>query len=279
MKQLYDVLGSIINIFGDPNEQNAEEKFERMLSLQLNVDDESVSILSDHKKIFQEAKEKNNELRVVDEYFRFNVPIIHQSPFNKKAIQLYPDLTALINNKSKYGKIINPLFSPSIIRIFYRWWAYLPLWSGLLWNFEERYSNNSKSKSCITYEPIRYSNALIESYFRTLKKSVFGGKINNRPSDAIMKLKRCIEAQFKANKFGVTQSSKGRKRKKKNVGPGEQWDKKGKGRKRRNLYLKVVNNVVNKFASKRTRSKMDDSQSVEVLQIRYILGTLNSETL
>jgi hypothetical protein len=279
MKQLYDVLGSVINIFGDPNEQNAEEKFERMLSLQLNVDDESLSMLSDDKKIFKEAKEKNDELRVVDEYFRFNVPIIHQSPFNKEAIRLYPNLTTLINNKSKYGQIINPLFSPSIIRIFYRWWAYLPLWTGLLWNFEERYSNNSKSESSVTYEPIRYSNALIESYFRTLKKSIFGGKINNRPSDIIMKLKRCVEIQFKANKFGVTQSSKGRKRKKKTVGPTAEWEKKGRGKKRRHLYLKVVNDVVNKFASKRARSKMNDSQSVEVIKIRYILGTLNSQTL
>jgi hypothetical protein len=276
MKQLYETLGLVINIFGNPNEQNAKEKFERMLALQLNVDDESVSMLSDDETIFKEAKEKNDELRVVDEYFRSSVPIIHQSPFNEEAIRLYPNLIALIDNKSKYDKIVNPLFSPSIIRIFYRWWAYLPLWTGLLWNFEERYSNNIQSKSSITYEPIRHSNALIESYFRTLKKSTFGGKINNRPSEVIMKLKRSIEIQFKANKYDVTQSSKGRKRKKKNVGPMEQWDKKGKGKKRKNIYLKVID----KFASKRARSEVNDSESDEVTRkIRYILGSLNSETL
>jgi hypothetical protein len=217
MKELYDILGSVINIFGDPNEQNAKENFERLLSLELNVDEESVSMLTDDKKIFETAKQENEQLRLVDEYFRSNTPIIHQSPFNEEAIRLYPNLSTLINNKSKYGKISNPLFSPSIIRIFYRWWAYLPLWTGLLWDFEERYSNNIKSNLCVIYQPIRHSNALIESYFRTLKQSIYKGKVNNRPSTAVMKLYRSIKAQFKASKFGVTQSSKGRKRKKKDV--------------------------------------------------------------
>ena len=279
MKQLYDVLGSVINIFGDPNEQNAHEKFQQMLSLQLNVDDESVSMLSDVKEIFKNAKTNKEELRVVDEYFRFSVPIIHQSPFNKEAIRLYPNLHTLINNKSKFSNISNPLFSPSIIRIFYRWWAYLPLWTGLLWNFEERYSNDNKTKSSIAYEPIRYSNALIESYFRTLKHSIFGGKINNRPSEVIMNLKRSIEAQFKAIKFGITQSSKGRKRKRKGVGPTEPWSKKGTNTKRRNLYKKGASHVVHKFASKRVRSKINDAQSVEIIKIRYTLRALSSCTL
>jgi len=208
----------------------------------------------------------------VDEYFRSSAPIIHQSPFNTEAIRLYPNLATLINEKSKYDKIINPLFSSSIIRIFYRWWAYLPLWTGLLWNYEERYSSNSKSKSSITYEPMRYSNALIESYFRTLKKSTFGGKINNRPSEVIMELKRCVQTQFKAKKFDVTQSSKGRKRKKNNedpVCPTERWNRRGKDKKRKNLYLKVANNVINKSASKRNRVQLNDSQSDEVMKIRY----------
>jgi hypothetical protein len=56
IKQLYDILGSIINIFGDPNEQNAKEIFQRMISLQLNVDEESVSMLSNGKKIFKRLK-------------------------------------------------------------------------------------------------------------------------------------------------------------------------------------------------------------------------------
>jgi len=271
MKELYDILGSVINIFGDPNEQNAKENFERLLSLELNVDEESVSMLTDDKKIFETAKQENEQLRLVDEYFRSNTPIIHQSPFNEEAIRLYPNLSTLINNKSKYGKISNPLFSPSIIRIFYRWWAYLPLWTGLLWDFEERYSNNIKSNLCVIYQPIRHSNALIESYFRTLKQSIYKGKVNNRPSTAVMKLYRSIKAQFKASKFGITQSSKGRKRKKKDVEAvevvEEPWSKPGESKKYRSTYLKAID----KYASKRARSKMNDAQSNHVItRIRSI---------
>ena len=168
------------------------------------------------------------------------------SPFNKEAIRLYPNLSDLINNKYKPDKITNPLFSPSLIRIFYRWWAYLPLWTGLLWNFEERYSTNIKTNFSLTYNPIRHSNALIESYFRTLKKSIYQGKVNNRPLSVIMELHRSIKAQFKAKEFGVTQSSKGRKRKKKNVNPLEPWDKKGEGGKHRTMYFKEIDKLASK---------------------------------
>jgi hypothetical protein len=72
----------VIDIFGDPNEQNAEEKFEKMLSLELDIDEESVTMLSHPKEILKEAKKKNDKLKIVDEYFRSNSPIIHQLPFN-----------------------------------------------------------------------------------------------------------------------------------------------------------------------------------------------------
>jgi len=177
LNQLYDILGLVIDIFGDPHEQNAKEKYEKILSLELDVDEESVTLLSDGAQILKEAKKKNNELKIVDEYFRSNTPIIHQSPFNKEAIRRYPSLTMLINKKSKYNNIINPLFSTSLIRIFYRWWAYLPLWTGLLWNFEERYSNSRQINATVIYNPVRHSNAVIESYFRTFKNSTLKKKL------------------------------------------------------------------------------------------------------
>ncbi|CAF4112864.1 unnamed protein product [Rotaria sordida] len=101
IEQLYDILGSVINIFGDPNEQKAKEKLNKMLALEFDVDEESESMLKDGKKIFHEAKEMDDELRVVGEYLRSNAPIIHQSPFNKEAIRRYPDLANIIHNKSK----------------------------------------------------------------------------------------------------------------------------------------------------------------------------------
>jgi hypothetical protein len=101
-----------------------------------------------------------------------------------------------------------------------------------------------------------------------MKKSIYQGKVNNRPSNVIMELYRSVQAQLKAIKFGVTQSAKGRKRKKKNVGDEEQWGTSATGGKRRTVYFKEID----KFASKRARSKMDDAQSDDVTKkFRYIL--------
>jgi hypothetical protein len=261
MEQLYDTLGKVIKIFGDPNEQNAKEAFEKMFSLQLAADDETVSLLKDDQKIFEEANRDNDELRLVDEYFRSNSPIIHQSPFNREAIRRYPILTALVNNKSKYGKIVNPLFSPSIIRIFYRWWAYLPLWTGLLWNFEERYSNNNQTSTSVISNRVRHSNAIIESYFRTLKYSILRKKISNRPGDLIRTIHRSVNVQLKAGKFNITQSSKGRKRQKGNIPiiEKEEWRKKGTGR---GVYV----GLVDKFALKHIQSKGNDNKADVIVE-------------
>ncbi|CAF5028058.1 unnamed protein product, partial [Rotaria sp. Silwood1] len=243
IKQLYNILGSVINIFGDPDEQNAKENFERLVSLQLDVDEETAHCG-----------------RI---YLRSSAPIIHQSPFNQEAIRLYPNPATLINHKSKSDKSTNPLFSPSIIRIFYRWWAYLPLWTDLLLNFNERYSNDIITNLSVMHYPIRHSNALIESYFRTLKKSILQGKVNNRPFSVILESYRSIKTQFKANKFEVTQSSKGRKRKKKNTTLEEKstievnWGKAANDQTGRTTYMKLID----KFASKRARIKMNDTQS------------------
>jgi hypothetical protein len=144
----------------------------------------------------------------------------------------------------------------------------LPLWTGLLWNFEERYSNDIKKDVSIIFNPVRHSNAIIESYFRTMKQSIFNGKKSNRPSEVIMNLYRSVKAQFKANTFGVTQSSKGRKRKKTNIGDEEEWGK----TKGRTVYFKKIDQL----ASKRAQSKMNEAQSNKVVRkIRYILLSFN----
>ncbi|CAF3839811.1 unnamed protein product [Rotaria sp. Silwood1] len=95
INQLYDTLGLVLNIFGDPNEQNAKEKIDRICSLKFNVDEESESILKDFDNIFKTAEKKEEELKLVDEYFETDEAIIHQSPFNKEAIQRYPLLNEI----------------------------------------------------------------------------------------------------------------------------------------------------------------------------------------
>ena len=84
--QLYDTFGLILNIFGDPNEKRLKEKLKRLVTLDLNVDEESELFLTNNEEIFDEPMKKNEELKVVDEYFRTNAPIIHQSPFNEEAV-------------------------------------------------------------------------------------------------------------------------------------------------------------------------------------------------
>ncbi|CAF1135500.1 unnamed protein product [Adineta ricciae] len=262
IKQLYDIFGSLVDIFGDPNEQNAKQKFDQLVSFQFDIDEESMAELTDTEKIFEAAKERKDELIVVDEYLRSSGPIIHYSPFNREAIRLYPTLTVLINKKLSKFKSTNPLYSPSLIRIFYRWWAYLPFWTGLLFNFKERYANDVKKTTSSRFNPVRHSNALIESYFRTLKKSIFQNQVYSRPYLAINDLRRCINIQFKANEYNVTVSSKGRKRKKREVSIAEQWDRKGKGGKRRTAYLEHVD----KYAAKRVPIKTKDDEPVKVIK-------------
>ncbi|CAF4275495.1 unnamed protein product [Rotaria sordida] len=99
INQLYDTLGLVIDIFGDPNEQNAKKKLDRIFSLQLNVDEESESVLKDFDNTFKTAEKKEEELKLVDEYFDSNEPIIHQSPFNKEAIKRYPLLNEIVIKK------------------------------------------------------------------------------------------------------------------------------------------------------------------------------------
>ncbi|CAF4372742.1 unnamed protein product [Rotaria magnacalcarata] len=262
INELFDILGMIINIFGDPNEQNAKQKLEELLLLQLNVDQESELMLKDGKKIFKKAKKMRDKLNEVDEYLRSNTPIIHQSPFNKEAIRRYPNLANLVNNKNKPNKIDNPLFSPSLIRIFYRWWAYLPLWTGLLLNFQERYSSDIKETSLVTYKPVRYSNAVIESYFRTFKRSIIKGKKSNRPLDIITELYGSVRAQCKADQFEIKQSAKGRKRRKKNVLVEEKWGKRKAEKKVRTVYFKMID----QSTSKRVRTNLSNSQSCDATE-------------
>ncbi|CAF4709934.1 unnamed protein product, partial [Rotaria sp. Silwood2] len=147
--------------------------------------------------------------------------------------------------------------SPLPIRSFYRWWAYLPLWTGVLWNFEERYSNNLEINASVIYNPIRHSNAVIESYFRTFKSSILKHKVGTQPQKIIEELHRSIQVQLKALQYEVTQSSKGRKRKMNRNGG---WAKKGIDKKCRNLY----GNAIDVFVSKRNLSKMKNAQPNKV---------------
>ena len=81
-------------------------------------------------------------------------------------------------------------------------------------NFKERCSSDKKRNSSVVNALTHYYNAVIRSYFRTLKGSILGRKKNNCPAEVIMELHRSVETQTKAHEFSITQNSKVRKRRK-----------------------------------------------------------------
>ncbi|CAF2103525.1 unnamed protein product [Rotaria magnacalcarata] len=101
-----------------------------------------------HEKLT--AEEKEEELKLVDEYFESDEPIIHQSPFNKEAIKRYPLLDEIVIKKKIKANNNNTFFSASIMRIFYRWWAYLPLWTDVSANINHQQNEISIENSLNT---------------------------------------------------------------------------------------------------------------------------------
>ncbi len=81
------------------------------------------------------------ELAELDDNFLSSEPILHQSPFTKLARERSPILSTLINpsKKANQSKIKNPFYSKELIKIFYKWIAYLPIFTGLMDQFQERY--------------------------------------------------------------------------------------------------------------------------------------------
>jgi hypothetical protein len=266
MKRMYGILGSLVSIFGDPNNKHAANDLELLLAEQLHVDEESHSVLTDAERIFSEAKKMDDELSLVDEYFRSNSAIIHESPFNREAIRLYPPIEQLLNAKAHFANVKNPIFSRNLIRLIYKWWAYLPLWTGLLIDFKTRYPSDRECDLAPSHSPVRFSNALIESYFRTVKYSTLKKKRHNRPDRIIELLFDAIAQQLKAGKYGVTHSSKGRKRKKHDLNEEEEWGKKADADKRRSKYLSVIDKIKSKYA----QNKLRKQRVKEVVKRKYV---------
>ena len=266
MGKMYDILGSLVNIFGEPQNRNAANDFELLFVQQLLVDEESHSVLTDTERIFSEAKKMDEELSLVDEYFRSNSAIIHESPFNKEAIRLYPAIEQLLNAKTNFSKVTNPLFSRKLIRLIYKWWAYLPLWTGLLIDFKTRYASEGECDSISSHSPVRFSNALIESYFRTMKYSIFKKKRHNRPDRIIELLFDTIEQQLKAGRYGVTHSSKGRKRKKHHLNEEEKWGKRAEAGKRPSKYFSFIDKIKSKYS----QNKLRKQRAKKALERKYV---------
>ncbi|CAF4624393.1 unnamed protein product, partial [Didymodactylos carnosus] len=79
-------------------------------------------------------------------------PIIHQSPFNVKACADIPYLRQIIQKEELHKKPSNSLYSPKIIRLLHKWFAYIPFWSCIMTDFFERYAKDGKNVSTDDWE-------------------------------------------------------------------------------------------------------------------------------
>ena len=103
---------------------------------------------------------------------------------------------------------------------------------------------------------MRFSNALIESYFRTMKHITLEGKRYSRPDVIIERLLDAIEQQLKAGKFGVTHGAKGRKRKKHDLNEEETWGKKTATGRRQSKYF----DLIDKIKSRQSRTTVQNDK-------------------
>ncbi|CAF1176069.1 unnamed protein product, partial [Didymodactylos carnosus] len=172
--------------------------------------------------------EVNDPLGEVDDLEQPEVPIVHQSPFTCEANNQIPLLNTLLIDQVEPKHVTNSMYCKQIVKITYKWFAYLPMWSCILYQFDERYANDSVySSTTHSLGAGRLSNATIGSYFAIIKESVLQRKTRLRPAECIAKIFRSTQARLKAGKYGVTQSAKGRKnsKKKTDVAITETWNR------------------------------------------------------
>ena len=94
----------------------------------------------EEEEIGDAQRSVEEELVQLDDNFLSSEPILHQSPFTKLARERSPVLDKLLDGSHKISGsgINNPFFSRELIKIFYKWIAYLPIFTGVMYRFYER---------------------------------------------------------------------------------------------------------------------------------------------
>jgi hypothetical protein len=237
LEMSFKFLKRVLHLFGNPHATDAELILEAFLEAPYDSDDISEKIGSCDIEADEDSTDPLDE---VDETLSVSKAIIHESPFNVEAVRRFPQLSELLNSKTKYENVTNPLFCRRIVHVFYKWFAYLPMWTSLLTEFEDRYANDRAAVDLKKYGHGRLSNAQIESYFSVLKESILERKTNWRPAEIVVSLYRSVQIQLKADKFGVCQIAKNRKGKAKDVNVEETWGKKRAQKKQRSVYFSRI---------------------------------------
>ena len=131
---VYTIYAQIINIYGDPYFERATEAVNSLLSKSDSSDFDIEPFLD--KSAVQD--DKPNKQDFLDETNITKDPIIHQSPFNIKACADIPPLRRLIKKEKLDRDPTNALYSPKIIQLLHKWFAYIPFWSGIMTEFYDR---------------------------------------------------------------------------------------------------------------------------------------------
>ncbi|CAF4095238.1 unnamed protein product [Rotaria sordida] len=184
---VFDLFEEIMNIYADPYNNQSSQRLSLLLD-QSNVDEFPVEPYLD------EIEQDEEEPHFLDEIDITNDAIIHQSPFNVKACERMPLLKQLIRKEPMKKKPTNPLFSIAIVHLFYKWFAYVPLWSVI-----------DSVDLCHLDMP------MMAKGFRPTTGNLVMKKTRLKPGDFLLKVYLHTVSRLKANDFDVTQSSRCRK--------------------------------------------------------------------
>lgn len=135
MNGVYDLYEQIINIYGDPFAEESRAALSTLLSSS-EISEADVEPYMNERDV---AEDETNMQDFLDETDITTDPIIHQSPFNIKACERIPMLRMIMKKEKLLSEPINALYSTKIVQLFHKWFAYLPLWSGILTDFFDRY--------------------------------------------------------------------------------------------------------------------------------------------
>ena len=79
-----------------------------------------------------------NEAHFLDEIDITTDAIVHQSPFNVKMFERVSFLKQIVYKEPLKRQTTNSLFSIKLVHLFHKWFAYGPLWSGIMTEFIDR---------------------------------------------------------------------------------------------------------------------------------------------
>ncbi|CAF0860081.1 unnamed protein product [Didymodactylos carnosus] len=270
---------TISSIYGDPLQTNVDKAIEPLLPVTDVLDFDLKEFLKD------DTDDDLEELSPMDDLLESSDPIIHQSPFSIIVREQILFLEKALSERSKpLIPSTNPYYSKKVNGLFYRWWAYLPMWTCILVDYKEYASDKPVAVDTSVLGRGRLSNAIAESYFEIIKEVVLQKKTRLRPTDFVTKVYQSTAARFKAGQFGVTQSAQPRKsRKPVDVLILETWRKRGRKSHTRGIYFRSIkrSHITIGKTSNRPRSSSSasgvsplrvsstDSQSVDSLDISY----------